>query len=434
MKHAAIAYALLVIVIGLLVTAVMTRETDTEKQEAKAEQEAEAKEPKTPPAEIAPAEEIANRVAAIRDTEFDNASPKVLVVPPEELTKKLTELDAEPPQDKNLVAAGAILLAQAGALPPDQAEQLVNRRYGGTGTLAAYLPKENAILVDEELAESDPEIAEAAAAGEMSRALDSVGPQAPRVPPLFHDDEAARVTIFGGVAGFVEREYAAEHLEGEVDAEAARDSRLDPETPPALETLSHFPTTVGTAFVRGAHKAGGWDAVDELLGETPTTTQELLKANAAEAVPAPRFAVKSELGKPWKRLASADVGRLDTVALLRAGLSERNAVKLSDGYRSARFETWIKGKPQQGCAPPCAKKSVTVVVHRWGDAADADTFNKAMRDSLISGDAGATPDGGRGFEIGTGGGALVRAGRFTALVFAPDAQTAGAIAQKALEA
>ena len=57
----------------------------------------------------------------------------------------------------------------------------------------------------------------------------------------------------------------------------------------------------------------------------------------------------------------------------------------------------------------------------------------ALRDALVEGDAQAEPDGGRGFTIDDGGAALVRAGRFTALVFAPDAPLAGRVAEQALE-
>jgi hypothetical protein len=434
-KTAAIAYALLILVVGLLVTLVMTRESDTEKQEAKAEQEAHAKEPKAPPAEIAPAEEIANRVAEIRGAEFENASPEVQVLPLEELTKKLGELDAKPPQDESLAAAGAILLAQAGALPEDQAEQLVNRRYATSGVLAAYLPEENTVFLDQELAESDAEIAETAVAGEMSRAIDSVAGEAPRVPPVLRDDEAARVVLTGGVAALVEEQYAKEHLGAdEIETLATFRARTDPEVPPALQTLEQFPATVGALFAAGAHKAGGWRAVEEVLGEPPQTTSALLHEDAPEAVPSPRFAVKTELGKKFRRLASADVGELDTIALLRAGNEERVALKAAAGWRSGRFETWLQGSPQQKCPPPCRRKSVSVVVHRWGDEADASTFNRAMRDALTEGDAQAQPEGGRGFTFEDGGGAaLVQAGRFTALVFAPEAQLAGSVAEQALE-
>ena len=434
MKAAAIAYALLVLVVGVLVTVVMTRETETEKEEAKTEQEAKAKEPQALPAEITPAEEIAARVTEIRGGgEFEGGrAPEVQVVPPEELTKRLTELDAKPAQDAALVAAAGILLAQAGAFPADQADQLANRRYGGTGVLGAYLPEERAVLIDEELAESDPETAEAVAAGELSRALDAAGPEAPRVPPLFRDDEAVRVAVVGGAAAVVEQEYAEEHLGGEVDVAAARDSRLDPETPPAIEMLAEFPTTVGATFVGGAIEAGGWDGVEEILGELPPTTSALLHPDAPEAVPAPAFSIRRALGgKQWKRLASADVGELDTVALLRGGVGERPAFKAAAGWRSGRFETWLQGKSQQ-CPPPCRKKAATVVVHRWADAAAAQTFNVTMRDALIEG-AQAEPEGGRGFTIEDGGAALVRAGRFTALVFAPKAPLAGRLAEQALQ-
>lgn len=419
MKIAALAYLALVLAVGLLVALVMPGHS--EEEETHSEPAAAAH------GEIAPAAEIARRVAELRESEFTDRAPKLEVVPEAELTKRLTQLDAKP-QDPELATAAALLMAQAGAFPAEQAEQLAARRYGGTGVLAAYLPEQDTVLVDQELAEEDPETAEAVAAGEMSRALDTAGSEAPRVPPLLRDDEAARVALVGGAATQVAQQYAEEHLGGQVDVEAAADARRDPETPPAAETLAQFPTTVGAAFVRGVREEGGWEGVAQVLGEPPDTTAELLHADPPEAVRSPRFAVRPELRGKWKRLASADVGELDTVALLRAGNSNRVAFKAAAGWRSGRVETWLQG---QECPPPCRRKSVTVVVHRWGDPADAGTFNRAMRDALTRG-AQAEPEGGRGFTIEDGGAALVQAGRFTALVFAPDAPLAGRIAERAL--
>ena len=422
MKVAALAYLALVLVIGLLVALVMPGHS--EEEEGNSEPAAAAN------AEIAPAEEIARRVAEIREREFTEAAPKLEVVADAELTKRLTQLDAKP-QDPELVTAAALLMAQAGALPAEQAEQLAARRHGGTGVLGAYLPEERTVLLDRELAEEDPETAEAVAAGEMSRALDTAGSEAPRVPPLLRDDEAARVAVVGGAATQAAQQYARKHLGGEVDVEAAAAVRRDPETPPAVETLAQFPATVGAAFVRRAREEGGWKGVTEVLAEPPDTTAELLHAGAPEAVRSPRFAVRPDLRGRWKRLASADVGELDTIALLRAGNTNRVSFKAAAGWRSGRMETWLQGGPQQQCPPPCRKKSATVVVHRWGDPADAATFNRAMRDALTRG-AQAEPEGGRGFTIEDGGAALVQAGRFTALVFAPDAPLAGRLAERAL--
>ncbi|HEX8084170.1 MAG TPA: hypothetical protein VF529_07745 [Solirubrobacteraceae bacterium] len=435
MRTAAIAYALAILVVGLIVTLVMTRETETEKQEAVAAKEEAEKQPKPLPGDITPGPEIAERVEQIRGQAFNGKAPEVQVVPEAELEKQLTALDATPPSDKGLATASALLLAQAGALPAKQAEQLVARRYGGTGVLGAYLPEGRKVLVSRELAEEEPEVAELVAAHELARALDA-GPakDAPRVPPLFRDDEAAKVALRGGVATQVERQYAAEHLgrdrSEDSEVQLSRDARDAPDTPPLLQTLSAFPSEVGGAFVAGVHERGGWDAVDELLGEPPSTTAELLHRDAGAPVPAPEFSVQPLLGEEYKRVATADVGELDTIGLLRAGVGEDEAAEAASGWRSGRFETYVKGgKP---CPPPCRRQSASVVVWRFADDAASLAFVRAMRQAVIEG-AAARPEGGRGFVVGDGGAALVRAGRFAALTFAPDAPTAGELATTALE-
>src|SRR5688500_6049082 len=142
MRTAAIAYAIAILVVGLLVTLVMTRETETEKKEAEAAHAEAEKKPAALPAEITPGPEIAERVEQIRGQAFSGKAPAVQVVPEAELDKQLTALDAKPASERGLTPAAALLLAQAGALPAKQAEQLAARRYGGTGVLAAYLPEE----------------------------------------------------------------------------------------------------------------------------------------------------------------------------------------------------------------------------------------------------------------------------------------------------
>ena len=420
MRVAVIGYVLLVLVVGILVTLVMPEHSE--------EEEAAGGEHAALPAEITPAPEIAERVSRMRGDEFEGAAPKVEAVPRAELQERLAKLDAQPPEDPELTTGIATLFAQAGALPEREAARLAARRYSDTATLAAFVPEENVVLLDAELARSDPEGAEAAVAGELSRALDTAGEEAPRIPPLLRDDEAARVALVGGAAAVAAREYAGTHLRGEANLRAARDSRRDPETPPAIQTLARFPDTIGATFVSAAHKKGGWKAVAQILGDPPESTNAMLHPDPAEGVRSPRFDVAGEL-RGWKPGPSADVGELDTAVLLRSGASERVAFKAAAGWRAGRFQMWTKGR----CEAPCRRASVSIVVHRWGDVADANTFNRAMREALTNGDAQAQPEGGRGFTIGDGGAALVRAGRFTALVFAPDAPTAGRVAQRALE-
>ncbi|HEV2061278.1 MAG TPA: hypothetical protein VGR12_00385, partial [Solirubrobacteraceae bacterium] len=353
MKRAAIAYLLVILAVGLLVTLVMPEHSEEEEQP-------ESKPGAAQPREIAPAREIGERVSRITGGVFFERVPRVEMLPPAELAKKLAPA---PPREPGRSRAGALLLSQAGAFPPEQAEKLLGRRYG-SAVAAAWVPDEFAVLVDAELAESDPKVAEAAAAGGLSRALETPVSDAPAVPPLFHDEEAVRATLQGGVAGLVERQYAERHLGGAVDVDAARESRRDPETPPAAETQNTFPATVGTEFVRGLHRRGGWEAVGEVLVDPPTTTNALLHANPAEAVRTPDFDIEQELGDGWKRLGAGDVGELDSAVLLRGGAGEKLAFKAVAGWRAGRFEAWQKGNGR--CPEPCRGNTVTIVVHRWG--------------------------------------------------------------------
>lgn len=413
MKKALLAYAILILVVGALVTAVMPETEATEEEE-----------PKEARAALANAPEIARRVERLREKRFPRGAPKVELLPKAELDRALAAAGGPPDQDERLGAAAALLLAQVGALPAEDAAALVERRHLGPG---AYLPEERVVLIEEELAKEQPKAAELLAARELARALDAeMTPEAPHLAPLFRDDEAARLAVNGGAAALVERAYAEEHMGGDQPP-----TEIAPGAPPAIRTLAAFPLQAGGGYVARLVEQGGVAAVDKALAEPPESTRAVLHMDEARA-PAersPDFVVEPVLGEGWTRLSGANVGELDTIALLRTGLRESPAVQAAAGWRAGRFETWTR---REGCPPPCRRESASVVVIRFANPATALRFVRSMRRALMEG-AGAKPDGGRGFAIEDGGAALVRAGRFAGLTFAVDSRQAGELADAALE-
>ena len=218
--------------------------------------------------------------------------------------------------------------------------------------------KGRAVLLSEEFAAKEPEVAELVAAHELSRALDvGQSDDAERVAPPFADDRAALVALRAGVAAKLEQEYASEHLgrdaSGDSFVEISRDARDDPATPQLTQTMTTLPPEAGRAYVSRLHERGGWKAVDEALSDPPTTTAAILHPDAADdqTEAAPTFAVRPVLQKGWAKVATADVGELDTIALLRTGLGEEAAREAAAGWRSGRFETWVKGKETDAVLP-----------------------------------------------------------------------------------
>lgn len=440
MKWVIAGWAVLALLVGGLVTGL----TAASEEEPAPEQVAAEAGARQPSAEMTETEEIARRVQEIRGMEFEGAVPKVEVVENTELEQAVTKLEsadkptgAEAQRDQKLTTAAGLLLAQSGALPKEAVQQ-ASARFTGKGMLGAYLPEERKVLLSKEISDTDPELAEIVVAHEFARALENeqFGETARRPRP-FRDEEAVEVALREGTATLAESEYAVEHLGDEPPVEPTladlRQRDADPAEPPALATFGAFPAEAGVRFVEDLHEDGGWERVDEERRDPPASTRELLHPDAGgDDAPAPTFEAAKTLGKGWQRIATADIGELDTIALLRGGLEEEAARKAADGWRAGRFEVVGKGAQAQQCPPPCRKQSTSVMVWRWADAEQAQEFTQAFRRSFER-STEAKAEGGRGWKIEDGGAALVRAGRFSALVFAPDAPTAGRVAEAVLE-
>jgi hypothetical protein len=430
MKYAVVAYAAAILLIGGIVTALTAPKHEEEEQEAEAQAIA-AERAKQPPTEMTPAEEIVARVEEIRGLRFDEGAPELEMAPEQQIRQQLTKLDTEAksrldPGEKQLETATATVLAQAGAVDAQQAGQ-ASRQFAEPGALAVHVPKERKVLLSKELGDADPQLAELAFVHQLTRALeaDRYG-ETPRLPRPFLDAENAELALQEGTAAVTTGEYAEQHLDQADETEPIAFVRSDAataETPPALQAYAEFAPNAGARFAEQLHAQGGWGAIDAAHREPPGSTREILhpQARGEADVPPPSPSLDLALGAGWQQQAEAGVGELDTIALLRAGVEEQEARQAAAGWRAGHLQVWSKG----------GSDNASVLVWRWDAPADGQEFARGIRRTLERA-AGAKPEGGRGWSIEDGGAALVREGRFTALAFAPDAPTAGRLAQAAL--
>ena len=402
-KYAFLAYVAAILLVGGVVTALTAPKH--EEEEKKAEQaKLAAERAKQPPAEMTPAEQVAARVEEIRGLQFDQGAPPIEMAPATKIQEQLTTLDTEAKsqlkgdeiqREQALETATSTVLAQAGALEAQQATE-ASKQFAEPGAIAVYVPKERKVLVAKEVGDSDWQLAELAYVHQLTRALESerFGETA-RLPRPFHDKDAAAIALHEGTAALVAGEYAQQHLEQSDQTESVAIVRSDgatAELPPALQSLTDFAPTDGAAFAEALHATGGWDAIDAAHREEPASTREILhpEARGEAAVPPPTPSLETALGEGWQAQAKADLGELDTIALLRAGVDEEQAREAAEGWRAGHLEVWKKGQD-----------NASALVWRWDTPAEGQEFARAVRTALEDG-ADARPEGGRGWKAEEG--------------------------------
>jgi hypothetical protein len=430
------AWLVAAVVVGAFVTvATALTETPEEKKEKQEKREQAAKARALQ--EISPPDEVVRRLQVVRGLEFRGEPPKVQVVEDKELATKAVEADAAASESSGAGAksqatsqAADLLLTQAGVVRPEDLEKA--EQGSGAGAMGRFVSAEGTVLLSKQVLERDPRLAEAVLAHELARALDEqqFGPAPRRAEPL-RDEEAAVAAVREGSATRAERGYAAAHLGGQaVDEVGDLRRRADTDDPQPLLAYAHFPSTAGERYVAGLYEEGQWEAVDERLREPPSSTSAILRPGEGDdqgAVAPAALETDAQLPQQLKPLASSTMGELDVVALLRAAMGEEEALALAAERRAGQVTTFA-GQGQ--CPPPCREKSVSVAVLRWSGEEPARRFAQAFRGAFEQG-TGAQAEGGRGWTVEKAGAALVREGPTTALVFAPDVQLAGQLAEDA---
>jgi hypothetical protein len=376
-------------------------------------------------------ERVADRVEKLRGLKFKK-QPKVQVVSQKELESELRKVGSESERElkgaardraEGLALSAELVSTMTGLIDYERDKEVLQRE-GEVGVAGLYVPERDRIYVIEEIVEKDRKEGEAVLAHELTHALeDQTFGDFERDPKPFADSAFARHALHEGSATLNELLYRIRYqrVQGPPSKllPLVRKSTSDPKAPPGMNTMASFPYADGGAFAAALHEKGGWDTVNKAHRNPPQTTSAILHPDAwpKDRHERPRFTVADELGADWDRLGRADIGEIDTLAILSAGLPAEEARAGADGWEAGRFEAWARKTVNKKCKPPCRKDTAAVLVWRMRDAEQAKELSGALAKALAKSAGAKEQDGVLAFDGGAG--AQLTKGRVAVLAFAP---------------
>ena len=391
-----------------------------------------------------PVDQVAARVERIRGLRFEQR-PKVEVVSQKELEKELQgvgrearrELKGAAKKRAESLAIGSELVSTMTGLVDYDRDKEVLKREGEVSVAGLYVPERGRIYVVEEIVQQDADEGEAVLAHELTHALeDQTFGGFERDPRPFADSSFARHALHEGSATLTEVMYRIKHqrVRGPVDRALGivRKQTTDAKAPPGMNVFTQFPYADGGRFAAALYRDGGWAEVNRAHRHPPRTTAAVLHPGAwpEDRHERPRFTVAEQLGDEWERLGRADVGEVDTLAMLRAGLPDAAAREAAHGWEAGRFEAYLDRRIDEDCKRPCRTHTAAVLVWRMADAGQAEALNGAMAKALTKAAGGEAREGGV-IAFDGGAGFQLQRGRVAVLAFAPSAGLARKLAEGA---
>ena len=251
---------------------------------------------------------VAEQVADIRELEWVE-DPETILLEPGRLGEVIEMLRTPDPLDVE-----RRLLVAVGAAPADLDLQaaIIDHETSRAGYYFWEPPQ--ALVRQETTGELTPE-ERLVLAHEFTHALADQTIGMPREAMIGADGDTdaslAAHALVEGEAMLLERLWAFLHLtaEGRPDRlELDTVTAVDGDLPHVVQRRNAFPYDEGLAFVCDAYREGGWDAVDALYDDPPSTTVEVLTGTEVEVASPPAVAPPGEPGIDWTDIGTATVG------------------------------------------------------------------------------------------------------------------------------
>lgn len=238
----------------------------------------------------------------------------------------------------------------------------------------------------------------------QDQAFDLVALQTPLEDGTDDDRSYALSALIEGDATVGSLEYVINNpiLAGRIALAGTIDTPVFDGAPPILTTTLIFPYLAGQNFVSAVRGSGGWEAVDAVYADPPTSTEQILhpekytdERDDPTEVTLPDLA--AALGNGWTKAEENNFGEFQTLLLLAQldpgdGLDAsggfdlpESATEAAAGWDGDRYSVWANGDDD-------------VVLWRtvWDSEADATEFAQALQASegerLDSGFEGESPD------------------------------------------
>jgi len=151
--------------------------------------------------------------------------------------------------------------------------------------------------------------------------------------------------LFGGLP-----ENSVLDLVDRLGAVPAELEKTLPDTPPVLRDSLVFQYSAGAKFVALAYLRGGWAAVNTLLANPPTSTEQVLWPDKFFEQRQPPTLVHlgglDDYRKPdeWTRIEENTIGALTVRILVESFLGPERAVQVASGWNGDRFIAYEKGE------------------------------------------------------------------------------------------
>lgn len=341
---------------------------------------------------------IATVVEQVRALRFDDVPDPVLLAPDALADRVAEELSAYGEEEAD---ADARILEALGAVPAGTDLRTLLREAYEVQVAGFYDPETGELVVGARpdgarLSRSE----ELILAHELQHALadQALGlPVDPEVPDEGEDEALAAQALVEGDATVTMEAYAEAGftvvdrllLPGELAA-AAEQLAAAQGLPYYVQRMLLFPYQEGAAFVGALRAAGGWAAVDAAYDRPPSSTAEVLFPERYPAPPPPQLPPPADLGAPWTRSRTADLGAADLLVLFEAPGGQR-ASALEDPRGAAAL--WEAGRVVLQTDGPRSAVEATVrggegmcaAVRAWYDRAHAD--DTMVRPDTWAGDA-----------------------------------------------
>jgi len=231
--------------------------------------------------------------------------------------------------NKTEVEIDEVLLKSLLIVPRDF--NLTRFRIGFSGYTVAASSDHRIYVVREYFDPRDELRAGATLAHELTHILQGEYFSTPR--PSTSDEEAALAALIEGDANLVSSTYLLEH--------GGKPSRIRESELTPLDALPFFPYIYGESFVRYVYERRGWDGVNEMYKDPPTSTAQVLHPEKyLEGWKPVKPDLPSPPGEGWRLLLRDTLGEYFVRQLVRAHLDSATANRSAEGWLGDRIEIY----------------------------------------------------------------------------------------------
>jgi hypothetical protein len=299
------------------------------------------------------------------------------------------------------------LLQSLGVLPADADLNAILTAFQGSQVAGFYVPRDGNLYVVSRSGGLGP-VEKTTFAHEFTHALqdqhfpllDEMDAQPPT--PANADRDLGRLALIEGDASLSMTYWAQQHL-SPLELLSILGQSLDPAQmnalnamPPFLRQTTLFPYQDGLQFVLTLQTGGGWQAVDDVFGTPPASTEQILhpdkyrvhEAPIAVTLPAD---LPAALGSGWSTDSADTLGELQLRAWLTArGVPEATSTTAAAGWGGDRVARY------QG---PNGAWALVIDI-AWDQLSDDSEFVAAATTATASGDpAAVVSKSGRTFVV-----------------------------------